>query len=481
MKKLLTILLTVLLVFTIAGCEKEPVDTYEDYLEIYYLNDFHGALEEESDQIGIAKIANLINTRKEQAPDNVLFITGGDILQGSALSNYYNGLSTINLLNLMNLDAFTIGNHEFDWGLDVIANYADGNPDNGEADFPFLGANIFYKDTEDRPEFIDPYVIVEKGNHKVGIIGTMGYGLEYAIAASKVKDYEFASPVEWIEYYAEKLRVIEGCDIVIVSAHDGGGSLNNQLLMLEGDKKIDAIFNGHTHSTYAEVNNGVPVVQSSDNGEYVGYVKFDFTGEEVVVKADNLDSYSSEYLNGEDPEVLALLNEYIDETSTLLGGEIIVSGDDYSKGDLSWWLTDLMRQASGADVVFHNYGGTRNDIDNNQSISLATLYQIWPFDNVIKTVLLPGSVVGPLVENGGMAVSTEITSFDDNTLYRVATNDYVFDKSNYPFLDGEDIIYTGIVVRDLVEDELLLQANEYSSFLVSNTLLTDPVDYVITE
>ena len=204
MKRILTLVLLLLFTFTLASCETETpyeidceqypthVDCLvdpdpdpdpdpepivcvdgltliqgecvslvtEDYLEIYYLNDFHGAITPDGDRMGLAYIANLINTKRIANPDNVLFVVGGDILQGSALSNYYAGLSTINLLNEMGLDAFTIGNHEFDWGLDVIQSYADGNLENGEADFPFLGANIFLEGTMDMPTGIDPYTIV---------------------------------------------------------------------------------------------------------------------------------------------------------------------------------------------------------------------------------------------------------------------------------------------------------------------------------
>ena len=106
MKRILSLLLVLLISITLTSCKKEEVIPYENYLEIYYLNDFHGALTPDDDQLGISYIANLINTKKAANPENVLFLVGGDMLQGSALSNYYLGESTIELLNLSNLDAF---------------------------------------------------------------------------------------------------------------------------------------------------------------------------------------------------------------------------------------------------------------------------------------------------------------------------------------------------------------------------------------
>lgn len=90
-------------------------------LQIFYLNDLHGSiLENSSDlgshEIGLTKIANFINQKRKEN-SNSIFIAGGDMLQGSALSNYYQGESTLNLLEMMGLDVFVVGNHEFDWGL----------------------------------------------------------------------------------------------------------------------------------------------------------------------------------------------------------------------------------------------------------------------------------------------------------------------------------------------------------------------------
>ncbi len=444
----------------------------EDYLEFYYLNDTHGALLESDDQIGMAYIANLVNTKKTENPDNVLFVVGGDMLQGSALSNYYDGLSMINVLNAMDLDAFTIGNHEFDWGIDTILAYADGNLENGEANFPFLGANIFYAGTTDIPDGIEPYTIVQKGEHKVGIIGTMGYGLEYSIAESKITGYEFADPMTQIEYYSHYLRTVESCDVVIVVSHDVG-EINDDVIALTGDYRVDAVFNGHSHSDYANLINGIPEIQSGHSGEFVGYVKMIF--EEGIIDsyiATNYNKYSVALLSTVDSTVQALLDEYILETYDLFNTPIIVSDDEYSKYELTDWLVKVVKEATNADIAFHNSGGTRAGIDDGETINLAVLYQIWPFDNVIKTVELTGAQITALIVSNSLEYYTEVTTFDPDTLYLVATNDYVFDKSTNPFINGVNPINTGIVLRDLVESELLLQAEIYSLFNTANEILT---------
>jgi 2',3'-cyclic-nucleotide 2'-phosphodiesterase (5'-nucleotidase family) len=486
MKKLLTLLLTLALIITLSACNKtkeidcktDPTNescVIEEYIDIYYLNDFHGALLDDDSQIGIAYIANLINTNKAAKSENVLFLAGGDMLQGSALSNYYEGESTINLLNLSQLDAYTIGNHEFDWGLDTVLEYNDGNIENGEADFPFLGANIFYKGTTDMPEGIDPYTIIEKGGHKVGIIGTMGYGLESSIAESKIADYDFAAPLPIIKEYTEYLRTTEGCDLIIVMSHDSGAGLDSSISQLTGDQQVDIFFNAHSHSDYVKGNSTYVQMQSGHNGEYVGLVHVEF-GDVISMKARNMDTSDDTLLYSKDDAVSAKLEEYILETNELFNDEIIVAGEDLSTSYLSKWVSQVMLQATESDIAFQNYGGTRTDVDEDEAITYGLLYQIFPFDNVVKTAELTGSEIKALMKNDSYGYSTSISNFEDATLYKVAASDYIFDKPENPFIYSDVQSNTYLVMRDLALAEMELQATIYSEFLLSNSVLTKAKD-----
>lgn len=458
----------------------EPVTDFDptniEFLDIYYLNDFHGSILENSpDEIGFANIANFLITQKELYPNNTIILAGGDILQGSALSNYYMGLSTINLMNEMYFDAFTVGNHEFDWGIDTITKYFDDVEDNGEANFPLLGANIFYKGTTTNPDGIDPYVIIERGDVKIGIIGTIGYGLEYSIATSKVEDYEFALPVPIIEDIVYELRTEMDVDIVIVASHDPGNSLNSQLASLTGDYKIDAIFNGHSHSAYAETNLGLPVLQSGSNGEYVGHVRFELTNNELsTYSVKNIGFYSNELLRSPNDIVKEIIEHYQLETDSIFNVALITTGEYFTQTDLSKWIARMMRISTGADIGFQNGGGTRTSVPENTVVTLAVLYQVWPFDNVVKTVNLTGARIKSLMS--GLYYDTDILDFDDDTIYKVATNDYVFDKPSNPFITGVDPFNTGIILRDLAESELEMQNLVYDYFYYDNDVITTEQD-----
>ena len=106
----------------------------------------------QNSELGMAKIANYIKNLKTE---NSIFVTGGDILQGQIISNSNRGALFIEIFNNLNLDAFVIGNHEFDWGLDVILPYFDPATMGIKANFPLLGANVIEKATGQRPNFID--------------------------------------------------------------------------------------------------------------------------------------------------------------------------------------------------------------------------------------------------------------------------------------------------------------------------------------
>lgn len=454
-----------------------------DHINIYYINDLHGAILEDGDKMGLSQIANLILNEKLVSPMNTLFIGGGDILQGSLLSNYFNGESTIDVLNQMQMDAFTVGNHEFDWGFDIITNFRDPSSDSIQADFPLLGANIFLDGTTTRPDHVDAYTIIEKGDLKIGIIGVIGLGLEYSIATSKITGYYFDNPVYWTAYYAEQLRTVEGVDIVLAVIHDNGVSsgYNQSISALTGNQRIDAVFNGHSHSTYAQyiTRTGVrlPYIQSGANGTSLGKITLELDESKNVIEAYavNLNASSDARLNQNNDSIDQVIDTYYSQVEPLLTEPIITSGAYMSTTDLTYYMAELIRMASDSDIGFHNSGGTRAPLTNGQIITIATLYQIFPFDNKIKTTYLLGSEINAFKNSSyGSYFSTRETDmvFEDDVYYKVATNDYVFDSTNNPFIYGNDSEDTGILIRDVLETVLRNQKEAgYDYFYLNNPIV----------
>ncbi|MDX9692259.1 MAG: DUF5011 domain-containing protein, partial [Acholeplasmataceae bacterium] len=468
---------TVTVSFTVIS--NDSIDLINN-LNVYYINDTHGAILENDDEMGMAKIGNLIKNEKVVNPESTLFIGGGDLLQGSLISNYFNGASMIEILNELEMDAFVIGNHEFDWGIEIVTNYRDPQNSLMYAEFPLLGANLFIEGTTIRPEYIDAYTIVQKGQVKVGIIGLIGYGLESSIATSRVSGYEFAQPTYWAEYYTEYLRTVEDVDMVLVVLHDPGqsGSFNQTLSTWTGDRKVDAVFNGHSHQTYVNMYNrtgaDMPNIQSSANGKRVGKVSFvvDESANIISASAINLLGSNEQKLLTAHPGIQAIVDSYVNQIEPLLNDVIIYSGEYVSQSQLTYYMSELIREATNSDIAFHNLGGTRDSIANGEAITVAKLYKIFPFDNRIKTVELTGAQINSYVSayGGYNSIRDGITSFESSTYYKVATNDYIFDQESNPFINGNNIVDTGILIRDILETVLRNQAELGLTFSINNTI-----------
>ncbi len=448
-----------------------PTGNSIDQLTILTVNDFHGALEEEDNQKGIARTGEYIVNRYNASPDSTIVVSAGDMFQGSGISNYRHGRDVINTMNAIGFDLMVIGNHEFDWGLPEILKYRDGDLSNGEANFPFLACNIVeVKNNNQLPNHIEPYTILTKGDLKVGVIGFIGYGLESDIATSMVADYEFLAPAPLIEEYAKELRTEKACDVVIAVGHDDNSSTNNSIANLSGDAQIDAIVNGHSHlekSGTISTTDGreVPYVEAGTAGEYVGEITLIINDKKASygnVKNNRMNSYV---------EKNAILNTYVNDivsaTAPIFERVLVTAGSDINRYSCSDWAVDSLRDYFDVDVAFINYGGIRASafpINNGDKVKVAKVYQIMPFDNTIKLVKLTGQQIIHTAAINGLAHSSSLILSSVRTingkelvltdLYTVAAVDYIFDKPEYPFLSGEDIDATGILFRDVLIDAL---------------------------
>ena len=472
MKRLL--ILTFILLIILFGCtpqEKNPEENPPviplSYIDIYYLNDFHGAIEKDTPNLGIAYIANYIEQKRLQNPEGTVLLAGGDMLQGSALSNYYQGKSTLSIMETMGFDAMVAGNHEFDWGIEVVTQNFLGD---SALSFPLLGANIFYKNTDSLVKGIDPYTIITKGDYKIGVIGIMGDSLESSIATSKVNGYTFERSLEMVKFYASYLREDENVDYVIVLMHDPGG-INSQIDQLQGSENVDLIFNAHDHQkNISRLPNGTLSVKSGSNGQAIGHVRIDV----VTSQMTGVNVSSDTLLSTPNPSVQALIDQYKLETDEIFLTPIMNAGEYMSRDELTEWVAKLMRVRANADIAFHNTGGTRASINQGEVINYAKIYEILPFDNVIKSAYIKGSEVKKMMNDTGLRYSTFISSFDDNTYYLVATNDYIYDQPSRPFIEAKMQFYNGDIVRDLMRDELLLQKELFDAFYMSNVMQIIP-------
>lgn len=427
---------------------------------IYSINDFHGALNQDDGEYGISRIAAFLKKELAKEYQTTIVLSAGDMFQGSGLSNYKYGLDVVNIMNYIGFDAMTLGNHEFDWSLDRILSYRDGDENNGEADFPLLGCNIFEKSTNELVDLVDPYVLFEKDDYRFAVVGYIGYGLEDSIATQMVEDYYFADPVECVSQAVYEIRSNDLADFVIAVGHDSSDVVNQQLANLTGDYQVDAVINGHSHNTYAKLlssmdDRRVPVVQAGTAGEYLGKAVLEVNKSDLTIKSvssntismstGKLDKYVEEYLEKANEEVAPYLNRVIGKAGRDINSKYVITD----------WAVSTIKNKTGADIAFTNLGGLRASafpIKKDQNITVAKLYEIMPFDNAIKLVTMKGSDVAAMMQvNDFIHTDLEI---DPDKEYRVAAIDYIFDNNAYLFNRGTDIEVTGLLFRDVMIENI---------------------------
>jgi len=191
---------------------------------------------------GMSKVATLVNQiRKEEK--NVLLLDAGDVFQGTPYFNLYGGELELKLMSQMGYDAGTMGNHDFDNGIDGF------NKVLPNANFPFLCANYDFSNT-----ILDgkttPYTIIEKGGLKIGIIG-IGIKLKGLVDKRQYKETIYLDPIEQANHYAAILKSTKKCNLVVCLSHLGFEYSDNKLSDKElalKSKNIDLIIGGHTHT-----------------------------------------------------------------------------------------------------------------------------------------------------------------------------------------------------------------------------------------
>ena len=220
-------------------------------LYLFHTNDMHSRIEPFPENFqdtllagkaGMVRRATFISQQRELHPDLLLF-DSGDFSQGTPYYNIYKGEVEIRLMNEMRYDAGTIGNHEFDFGLENMARLFK------MADFPIVCANYDVTGTV-LEGLVKEYVILNRNGIKIGVFG-LGTQLEGLVAKESYGDVKFEDPVSEAQRIADLLKTREKCDLVICLSHLGWkGEPYSDIELIENTKNIDVVLGGHSHSFF---------------------------------------------------------------------------------------------------------------------------------------------------------------------------------------------------------------------------------------
>lgn len=201
-----------------------------------------------ADMGGYARRMGLIENERRISPDLLLF-DSGDFLQGTPYFNFFHGRIEVSAMNRMGYDAVTLGNHEFDNGLDTLAMLLR------MASFPVVCANYDVAGTP-LEGLVKPYVVIEKGGIRTGVFG-LGVTPKDLIAAKNFGSIRYIDPLACMNETAALLREKERCDVVVCLSHlgsDGTGvegyENDRDMTLIPDSRNIDIVLSGHTHHVY---------------------------------------------------------------------------------------------------------------------------------------------------------------------------------------------------------------------------------------
>lgn len=437
-------------------------------ITIVAINDFHGAVEQTDKYPGLTALGAKIRSIQSQNPEGTIVLSAGDSFQGSALSNLTHGKVVVDAMNALSFEAMTVGNHEFDWGAEVIAQHHNGIEEDGEANFPYLACNIYDNQgtstlmDDTRVSWADDFTIVERKGIRIGIVGWIGEGLESSIAVSRVQDYTFHSPMETMRPIIRSLRKEEGCQLIIAVGHDASTNVNTSLASLTGEERVDYIINGHSHSGYIEQKGSIYVSQAYSNGMAVSEAKISYNIDTETVESYSCPKlyYQSEFRTMQDAEIGQMVEEVQNEFGTLINTPIVKSAISVDKNLALKWVSNVTKAAAGVDFGVGNKAGVRGTfpIAAGTDMTVNVIYSLMPFDNNIKIGTVTGSHLKRIAANTSLVMDADYdaSKIVDSKTYQVAANSYVFD--GYEDLFGSayvtNAIDTGYGVRTALLDDL---------------------------
>jgi len=445
----LLVLALIACLWVTALAQAEPTE-----IVIVHTNDTHARLQpievDGEQRGGTARIAAFVNVLNELYGGRVLWLDGGDTTHGTNVANLFYGESVIDVLNMAGVDAMAIGNHDFNYGQDVLrARIAQAN-------FPVLAANVVYTATGE--SFADAYAIFDVQGVKVAVLGLSTQDTPIVTHPKNVVGLSFLDPVEVARELVPVLR--SQADLVVVLSHIG---FDEDVRLARSVPGIDLIVGGHSHTRLDEpvLVGDTIIVQANEYGKFLGFVELTVDNGRIVQAAAALlpitgsapvDLAVQARIDAWESQLDAALDVVVGTSLVELNGErqFVRTGET----NLGNFVADVLREAVGADIGLTNGGGIRASIDTGD-ITLREIYTVLPFDNVLVGVELTGAQILAALEHSVSAYPEQLGGFlqvsglsftydatkpagqrvvevtvggqplDLNKVYRVATNDFL--------------------------------------------------------
>lgn len=425
-------------------------------IQVVALSDFHGWLLplEPKDFAryygGIANLAGMLDLKEKLRPESSLILDNGDMWTGPTESTVLRGESVIQAYNAMGFAAANIANHEFDFGPEILRARAQ------EAKFPFLGANLMKTGTIEQPDFVKPYILLDRDGVKVAVIGLTYIDTPKTTLAKHVVGLEFKPYAETLKRVVPEVRA-KGAEVIVVLFHDELPTVVQTLEPLQ-DLGITAVVAGQNHRKEQAMVGPTPVVNPGPFGR--SYVRFDISVDratrKVIEVAKELVDVTGEVgapTFPPRPDLVAITETARQKAKTLADEPLgrlakplpVGSFQSSALGNLvvDSWLSSL----PNVDFAILNHGALRQPLPAGM-VKVGDLMSVMPFENNLYVVTLTGAQLKSQLAIDSPVVGGLTWSFKTDAGRRVVTS--VVDKKGKPVADDTkyrvvilDFMYTG--------------------------------------
>lgn len=454
-------------------------------LVILHTNDTHSLIDPDDHGAGGVLQRKAIIDSVRAAEKNVLLVDAGDVVQGTLYFKFFRGDVEYPLMNMAGYDVMILGNHEFDNGMQEMADhYKTLKADRLSANYDFNGTPM--------QGLMKPWTIKKVDGKKIGFIG-LNIDPASLISAQNYAGMGFTDPIEVANKTAAMLKKEKGCDLVVAVTHIGAIKENEKPTDYElaaASRDIDIIIGGHSHTVIRPDNStpdcpatalnadGRPVIvaQTGRYGKYLGYIKIDLDSLASQTPADYdrqlipvTDRFPADKLDRRMADFIRPFREKIDSVNNRVIGRADYTMDSNARtgaypnwsADFAKWYgslkADSLRaidpQFPAVDFGMMNVGGIRHDMPAG-NVTEGQILSTFPFANRMVLVKIKGSDFADAMKvaaaKGGEAISDEVRVLTDgkgglvNVLINGAPIDpdrtYTFSTIDYIAAGNDDLL-----------------------------------------
>jgi len=369
MKTIWIVLLACLILFCRCSKNEDSIGTATKNLTIFFVNDVHGHID------NFAKVKHIVDAERQNT--NVIVASSGDLFSGNPVVDNYDekGYPIIDIMNEIGFDIAVLGNHEFDYGPEVLKARME------QSTFPWVCANTKARHAGvKQPEEYATVNVDDLNITFLGLIETSG-SKTITIPAShpwRVQDYVFTPAQDVVRDYMN-VKNEENADLFIALSHLGHTGNEEEMgdfQLARNHNYFDMIIGGHSHAIIDTSFNNIPIFQSGARLHNLGKIEVEIKDKSIKsfkFSLINLDSYT-QY----DQELQAIIEDYNNDPE--LYEEIGFADTYHGKSATGCFYTNVLHYYMGADVSFQNTGGIRATLDEGTIIK-REIYEISPFNN----------------------------------------------------------------------------------------------------